>query len=93
MITNENIELLKEAIASGKTPEQILQEAEELKANEDRKLTERTTAITKLNTLISKINLWEYDNSLENLNYIIARELLAWSGYEIRDTTPVEITE
>ena len=90
MITNENLNLLKKAQLEWKTVEQIVLEAEELKANEDRKLSERTTAITKLNTLINKIAWWEYDNSLENLNLIIARELLAWSVYQIIDTTPKE---
>ena len=93
MITNENLNLLKKAQLEWKTIDEIVLEAEEIKTNEDRILSERTTAITKLNTLISKIAWWEYDNSLENLNLIIARELLAWSVYQIIDTTPREEVE
>ena len=92
-ISQENLELLKQAQLEWKTVEQIVAEAEEIKTNEDRKLSERTTAITKLNTLISKINLWEYDNSIENLNLIIARELLDGTVYKIIDATPREEVE
>lgn len=89
MITLENIELIKEAIKAGKTPEEILQEAEEIKTEADRIQSERTSCVAMLNTLIAKVNNWEFDNSLDNLDYIIAKNLLAGSKYNIVDTTPI----